>query len=450
MRESPARAIAPAALPASVGRLSLGRRHAGAVRLEMYARIGREPDGTARICDYLESMEPPATRLAHFTAWARAIDPTVLDAIIGTAFTVVGLFGLLKTGDPRHLYRSNDALGVVLALACSLPYYVRRRAPLAVLLTNLVALALLSTLKYHPDAQSQMVIVGAFTVGSHCEGRKRVVGLLSIGVAVFIVAVIGIPDATTSNLALSGALYVAAYLFGTTVRNRRLYTDELELRATSLERAADEEAKRAVADERLRIAQELHDVVAHSMGVIAVQAGVGEHVIDTDPSEAKRALAAIATTSRSTLTEIRRLLGVLRDNEGAEHAPAPGLGDLPRLVNDLATAGLHVDVRVTDGALDLPPGVDLTAYRIVQEGLTNVLKHAGPATACVDIRSDEGVLDIEITDDGRGVNGRAAAGGHGLLGMRERVAVYGGTLATGPRPGGGYRVAAEIPFGVPE
>lgn len=392
----------------------------------------------------------PSTRLARFTQWARAIDPTLLDAFIGTAFTAVGLFALLKTGDPRHLYRSNNALSVLLALACSLPYYVRRKAPLAVLITNIVALALLSTLKYHPDVQSQMVLVGAYTVGSHCIGRKRVVGLLAIGVGVFVVALVGIPDSTTSNLALSGAVYVAAYLFGTTVRNRRLYTEQLELRATSLEHERDEEAKRAVADERLRIAQELHDVVAHSMGVIAVQAGVGEHVIDTDPSEAKRALAAIATTSRSTLTEIRRLLGVLRDNDGAEHAPAPGLADLSRLVKDLSAAGLNVEVSRNGGEVDLPAGVDLTAYRIVQEGLTNVLKHAGPATAKVTVRSDPGVLHLEIVDDGRGVNARATAGGHGLIGMRERVAVYGGTLDTGPCAGGGYRVCAAIPYGAPE
>jgi signal transduction histidine kinase len=335
-------------------------------------------------------------------------------------------------------------------LFCSVPYFFRRRAPLTVLMTNVVALVILSVMQFGSNVPSQMVLVGAYTVGAHCANRARTIGVVSIALGVLTVAVVGIPDATSANLALTGAIYAAAYLFGSTVRNRRLYTDQLEERAADLVRERDEEAKRAVADERLRIAQELHDVVAHSMGVIAVQAGVGEHVIDRDPGEAKKALAAIATTSRSTLTEIRRLLGVLRDNDGAAHAPAPGLGDLPRLVSDLAAAGLPVEVHANGERLELPPGVDLTAYRIVQEGLTNVLKHAGPATACVRVTATPGVLNLEITDDGRGVNARATSGGHGLLGMRERVAVYGGTLETGPRTGGGFRVAAQIPYGPTE
>jgi signal transduction histidine kinase len=417
----------------------------------MYVGIVRAPDAAASCRSYLEQVDRTTTRYARLSQWARAIDPRVLDALIGTGFTIVGLFGVLKTGDPNHVYRSTDALGVVLALFCSVPYFVRRRAPLAVLLTNLVALVLLATLKYHPDVQSQMVLVGTFTVGSHCVGPKRVVGFLAMVTAVAVVALIGIPDATTSNLVLSGAIYTAAYLFGTTVRNRRLYTDQLEERAALLERERDEEAKRAVADERLRIAQELHDVVAHSMGVIAVQAGVGVHVIDDDPAEAKRSLAAIASTSRSTLTEMRRLLGVLRDNDGAAHAPAPGLADLPRLVDDLAAAGLPVEVvRNGEAAEEVPTGVDLTAYRIVQEGLTNVLKHAGPATAQVMVTYEPGALRLQISDNGRGVNGRATPGGHGILGMRERVAVYGGDLETGPCPGGGYRVKAYLPYGPPQ
>jgi signal transduction histidine kinase len=450
MRESHAAAIVRAALPASASRLPAGLGFDAHVRLEMYAAVSRKPDGNALIWGYLEPVDRLQPRITRFTQWLRAIDPRVLDAIIGTAFTIVGLYGILFTTDPTNIYRSTDALGVALALLCSVPYYVRRRAPLTVLLVNTAALVLLSTLQYPSSAQSQMLLVGAFTVGSHCDGLRRAVGLAGLLVGVGIVAIVGIPDATTANLALTGALYTAAYFFGSTVRNRRLYTEQLEARATSLVRERDDEAKRAVADERLRIAQELHDVVAHSMGVIAVQAGVGEHVIDKDPAEAKRALAAIATTSRSTLTEIRRLLGVLRENDGAEHAPAPGLSDLPRLIGDLDAAGLKVELELNGGRCELPPGVDLTAYRIVQEGLTNVLKHAGPATARVAITHATGTVRLEVTDDGRGVNARALPGGHGLLGMRERVAVYGGTLEVGPRAGGGFRVAAQIPYGAPE
>jgi signal transduction histidine kinase len=231
------------------------------------------------------------------------------------------------------------------------------------------------------------------------------------------------------------------------MRHRRLYGEQLEARASALERERDEVTRRALAEERLRIAQELHDVVAHSMGVIAVQAGVGAHVIDTEPGEAKKALEAISQTSRSTLVEIRRMLGVLREVQGASYVPAPGLADLDRLVGDVASAGLQAAVRVEGTATEIPPGVDFTAYRIVQEALTNVLKHAGAATATVIIGYESTALRLEILDDGRGVNGRAAPGGHGLVGMRERVGVYGGSFEAGPRTGGGFRVAVRLPYG---
>jgi signal transduction histidine kinase len=191
----------------------------------------------------------------------------------------------------------------------------------------------------------------------------------------------------------------------------------------------------------------LHDVVAHSMGVIAVQAGVGAHVIDADPDEARKSLDAISQTSRSTLAEIRRMLGILREDTGASYAPAPGLADLDRLVRDVGGAGLEVDVRKEGARTELPPGVDFTAYRIVQEALTNVLKHAGRARARVVVGYEENALRLEIVDDGRGVNGRATPGGHGLMGMRERVGMYGGSFEAGPRTGGGFRVAVRLPYG---
>ncbi len=222
---------------------------------------------------------------------------------------------------------------------------------------------------------------------------------------------------------------------------------EAEERAEILEREQEEERARAIADERLHIAQELHDVVAHSMSVIAVQAGVGMHVADTDAAEAKKALENISMTSRSTLAELRRLLGVLRDDgSGAAYAPAPGLGDLDKLARELSDAGVPVEIEVEGSIKDVPPGVDFTGYRIVQEALTNVLKHAGPSTARVAVQHRPGALHIEVSDDGRGVNGRSTGTGHGLLGMRERVAVYGGTLDAGPVAGGGFRVAADLPY----
>jgi signal transduction histidine kinase len=417
----------------------------------MYARVTRQTDASALTCRYVDQVEPAITRLSRFTRWFREINPTVIDVLLGSVLTVAGLLGLFAPFDAKLGFRDPNALAVVLALGCSLPFFVRRRAPFAVHCTLIVFLVVLSVMKFPANVQSQMVLITSYTVGAYCGGVKRRLGVAALVVGVATVAIIGIPDATTANLMLSFAIYMAAYFFGTTIRNRRLYEAQLEARAELLEREAEEEAKRAVADERLRIAQDLHDVVAHSMGVIAVQAGVGAHVIDTDPAEAKKALEAISHTSRSTLGEIRRMLGALREDEGASYAPAPGLADLERLVREICAAG--VDTHVTwEGARDeLPPGVDFTAYRIVQESLTNVLKHAGPEPHVdVTIRYEPQVLRIEVVDDGRGVNGRAADGGHGLMGMRERVAVYGGEFDAGPAVGGGFRVAVRLPYGAVE
>jgi signal transduction histidine kinase len=389
------------------------------------------------------------TPFDRFTTWFRNVNPWLLDAMIGTVFTVVGLVSLVTTSDPKVDYRDVDTLGVLLALGCSVPFYFRRRLPLTTALVSAWSLVLLATLEYPASTQSQMVLVAAYTVGSHAAAGRRLVGFVGIELGVVAVGIAGIPDAETTNIVLAGAFYAAMYFFGSAMRNRRLYMEQVEERAAILEREHAEAAKRALADERLRIAQELHDVVAHSMGVIAVQAGVGAHVIGTDPAEAKKSLDAISTTSRATLTEIRRLLGVLRSDGDGGYEPAPGLGDLDRLVTDLDGAGLSVAVRIEGERHDLPPGVDLTAYRIVQEALTNVLKHAGPATATVTVGYEPDAVRVEVIDDGRGVNGRASGGGHGLVGMRERVAVYGGTLETGPRTGGGFRVSARLPYGVP-
>jgi signal transduction histidine kinase len=193
-------------------------------------------------------------------------------------------------------------------------------------------------------------------------------------------------------------------------------------------------------------------VVAHSISVIAVQSGVGAHVAHAQPEEAAKALAAIEATSRAALTELRRLLGVLRQEGEPQGSlvPVPGLGDLDALLAEVARAGLAVRLRVEGTPSPLPAGVDLSAYRIVQEALTNVVKHAGPARAQVTIGYHDQDVTVEVTDDGRGVvaptgDGRAAVG-HGLIGMRERVAVFGGDLEVGPRPGGGFRVAVRLPL----
>ena len=205
-------------------------------------------------------------------------------------------------------------------------------------------------------------------------------------------------------------------------------------------------------EERLRIARELHDVIAHSMSVIAVQSAVGHHVMDTQPGQARQALAAIEATSRSALTEMRRLLGVLRQ-EGETRGsltPAPGLADLDSLVSQVQDAGLRVCVSVDGQRGTVPPGIDLSAYRIIQEALTNVIKYADCRSADVSICYRADSLTVEIADHGRGAPGGLPAArngsGHGIIGMRERVAVFGGQFAAGPGPDGGFRVRARFPI----
>jgi signal transduction histidine kinase len=241
--------------------------------------------------------------------------------------------------------------------------------------------------------------------------------------------------------ALFGVLVVgASWVVGRVVREHRLLTAQ----------AAQRLAERAVTAERLHIARELHDVVAHSISVIAVKAGVANHVLAARPEEAADALRVIEGASRSALTELRHLLGVLRSEDGdapPELGPAPGLAGVPALVARAERAGTAVELVLPDDAdvAALPEGVDLSAYRIVQEALTNVLKHAGPARCRVEVRIERDRLRIAVVDSGVGT-GATRHAGHGLIGMRERVAVYGGAFRAGPEPGGGFAVRADLPL----
>jgi len=220
----------------------------------------------------------------------------------------------------------------------------------------------------------------------------------------------------------------------------------LEARAARLEREREENARAAVAAERARIARELHDMVAHAVSVIVVKAEAADAVLDRQPEIAHAQLAAIQRTGRQAIAEMGRLLGMLRQDGAAnELAPQPSLDQLDALLEQIRSAGLPTEIQVHGEPRPLAPSVDLAAYRLVQEALTNALKHAGPAaTATVDVGYTHDTVAIEVGDTGRGSNG--TDGGHGLIGMRERVALYGGTLKTGPRPGGGFCVAATLPI----
>jgi signal transduction histidine kinase len=346
--------------------------------------------------------------------------------------------------------RGTLTLGYVLALLHTLPLAARRRFPGAVLALCVASGLAVAALSVPPVVLGPAVLVAVYSVAAYGSRWVSLAGLAAaeIGSA----AVQLTPSRFQAPTVVSNALVIgAAWLLGHFVGVRRAHTARLE-RTAELERARAELARRAVVEERLRLARELHDVVAHAISVIAVQSGVGAHVASTQPEEAAKALAAIEATSRAALTELRRLLGVLRQDDEPQGslAPVPGLADLDALLAEVAKAGLGVRLGVEGTPSPLPAGVDLSAYRIVQEALTNVVKHAGPARAQVTIGYGDQDVTVEVTDDGRGAaavagDGRARVG-HGLIGMRERVAAFGGDLEAGPRPGGGFRVAARLPL----
>jgi signal transduction histidine kinase len=376
------------------------------------------------------------------------VHPWVVDGLIAAAFVVVGFIGTSGQGNvPTADYRPMDALGVCLVLGAALPFALLRRKPLVTLVVAGTCVVAMSWLGYNEGVTPIFLYVAALAVGISCTPR-----MTAFGAAFMLVALVGLllvshTQFDTGAFVLNVAIFSSAFMIGVTIRSRRLRIGALEDRAAAVAREREDEARNVATQERLRIARELHDVVAHSMGVIAVQAGTGEYLIDTDTAEAKRSLHAIAETSRSALAEIRRMLGVLRSDDGAaDRAPARGLDDLDELTGELAAAQVNVTVSVAGTPGALPRSVDLNAYRIVQEALTNVLKHAGPANASVSVRHDAGAVRLTISDDGDGSVVNTTGGGHGLVGMRERVAVYGGTLEAGPRSGGGFEVDAWLPY----
>jgi signal transduction histidine kinase len=385
--------------------------------------------------------------------WLRRLraNPWWFDSAL--ALTAAGLTTAFFVFYPtaQGLPRGRFILGCGLVLLHTLPLVARRRFPLAVLATVVASGVAFVALDLPPDILWLAIPVAVYSVAAYGD---RWVALAGLVVAEAGLAVVQLTPGRTGASTWVGNMgfLAAAWLLGHFVGVRRVYVLQLEERTAELEQARQELARRAVVEERLRLARELHDVVAHAMSVIAVQSGVGAHVADTQPKEAAKALAAIEATSRAALEELRRLLGVLRqeDEPQGDLAPVPGLADLDSLLAEVAKAGLAVKLQVHGTRPSLPAGVDLSAYRIVQEALTNVVKHAGPARAQVVVGYRDQEVTVEVIDDGRGAvtsvsDGRVGTG-HGLIGMRERVAAFSGELEVGPRLGGGFRVAARLPL----
>jgi signal transduction histidine kinase len=238
-------------------------------------------------------------------------------------------------------------------------------------------------------------------------------------------------------------LVTTSFAIGRAFRGRELSLIASTERAAVLEHEREEDVRRAASEERGRIARELHDVIAHGVTVMVVQAGAADQIIERDPALAREALVAIQDAGRQALADLRRLLGLVRDDDTTHLAPQPGLQELDALVEGMRNAGMPIEVEIRGTPRALPAGVDLSAFRIVQEALTNVLKHAGDAQARVVVAYAPDAIELEVVDDGRT---QANGHGHGLVGMRERVMLYGGTLQAGPAENGGYRVLARLPL----
>ena len=371
-------------------------------------------------------------------------------AVAAGAFAVSA--AVAATAEVTAELRAPDAGAYVLLGLYSASAALRRPLP-----TAAVAVGLLSGVAYaaaqYPPALSPVGLLAVYTAAAVLPTRPGRAVLTGSVVLAYLGATFS-PGPTDLSVPV---LVAAAWLLGNDVGSKRAYTAELERQNQLLAQAQLELAGRAVTEERLRIARELHDVVAHTMSVVAVHAGTGRMIAEDDPAAARDALATIETATRSALTEMRRLLGVLRSGNGRSGdgdgggglLPAPGLADLDTLVADVSRSGVTVDVRVEGERPDVPAGVDLSAFRIVQEALTNVMKHAPGARAAVVIRYGRDAVEVEVEDDGgtRTAVGGSGTAGHGLAGMRERVAMYGGVLEAGARVGGGFRVAARLPFG---
>ncbi|MGW8362564.1 sensor histidine kinase [Streptomyces wedmorensis] len=360
-----------------------------------------------------------------------AADHPVAAGAVGVLFSLVVA---LRRRAPEKMLLLAVALGVVQLVFGLVPF-----------VADFAMLVIIFTVAAHdgPRWASRLALVGGLCAATLSQLRWPMEGTDSGAAKIFFTVIMTVP-------------FALAWVLGDSLRTRRAYFAQLEERASRLEKEREAQAKVAVAAERARIARELHDVVAHNVSVMVVQADGAAYVMDSSPETAKQALETISTTGRQALAEMRRLLGILRTGEhqeAGEYVPQPDVRQIEDLVEQVRGAGLTVDFAIEGSPRPLPSGVELTAYRIVQEALTNTRKHGGPDVgASVRLVYFDDGLGLLVEDDGRGApqemyeDGGADGRGHGLIGMRERVGMVGGTLDAGPRPGGGFRISALLPL----
>jgi signal transduction histidine kinase len=390
-------------------------------------------------------------RLALGAAPARLLRLVVSEALTLAALGIV--FGRLEQPSP---FRQDDVVGIGLVLLQTLPLAVRRAWPMGVLVVISLAVGTHSALGYQiVQAGTFSSLIALYGAASLTDNRRA---LLAAAISATAVAAFfatnrqawGLP-----NVASTAATWAVAWLAGTFVRIRGEQADAAGARAASLEREQEARAREAVADERARMARELHDIVGHALNVVVIQAAGARRVFDGKPDVARDALASIESTGREALSEMERMLGVLRaaDTHDGATGPQPGLAQVDGLAAHVSEAGIPVQVIVEGERQEVPASVDLSAYRIVQEALTNCLKHSGASLATVMVRYRPEALEVEVVDNGRGASAQRATaqtGGRGHVGMRERVAVFGGEITMGQAPStGGYAVRARLPFRSP-
>ncbi|MFJ7630885.1 sensor histidine kinase [Streptomyces sp. NPDC097595] len=406
----------------------------------------------------LVSLTRPGVPLLRWTR--RSL---VFDVLLALTAVVIGVDDALSVGtgttyvlvDGAREIRPEGAstwfAAVGPMLLATLPLALRRRYPLAVLWVVMVA----SLLAPDSLARSVFYVFVIATYSAVAYGPYRILAVASVPLALFVISIPqgnpNLPTVPTEYVPALILLPLAMAAYG--MRTWRLRADERQEHIAAVERQRAEELRRAAEQERSRIARELHDVVTHNVSMMVIQAGGARKMLDIDPDDTREALLAIEEGGRAAMAELRHAMGLLTMNaedaggSAASRAPQPGLGQLPALVGRVRDTGVSVDYTVSGEPRDVAPGVGLTAYRIVQEALTNTVKHAAGGRATALLAYDDDCLRVEITDTGGPPSASAETGnGHGLIGLRERLTVYGGTLETGPRPGGGFRVAALIPL----
>ena len=383
----------------------------------------------------------------------RALDVAFVVVLAATALVQVQM-------TPEPDLAGGRAVHSLLVLGFSLPLLARRRSPVAVLAAVLAATLVQYDLGAGLGQPFFAVVVALYAVGAHAGRPATWVGPIAVAALAVWVDVPRLQQGDPwDEVVPAWFVLVGVWVLGRWVRHRRAEAEALARRAAQAERDVEERARAAVGEERARIARELHDLVAHSMGVIVLQAQGAQRALDRDPEQARRALESIEAAGRGGLGEMRRLLDLLADTgDEPSHEPQPTLGRLTDLVEGVAAAGAQVDLTVTGEPRPLPGGVELTAYRVVQEALTNALKHAPGAPVRVAVDYGRDTLEVSVTDAGAPALALATSsgggrdvdsGGRGMVGLRERVALYGGRLEAGPGPAGGFALRVRMPVDGP-